>query len=110
MEINEYTKQKGAFLKAEDVIANPAALWEIKDEGEMVVSEKFGNTRLHISIVCGTEEKTFDISKTNARTIENVLKTSNTKEWVGHLLVLETYKTKTSEGKLTEAINVKEVK
>jgi len=109
MELKEYTKQKGSFLKAEDVIKNPTALWEIKDEGEMVTSEKFGNTRLHISIVSGNEERTFDCSKTNARTIEEALKTSDTNKWIGKHLVFETYKTKTSEGKLTEAVNVKAV-
>jgi len=110
MDIKEYTKQKGSFLKAEDVIKNPTALWEIKDEGEMVTSEKFGTTRLHISVACGEEERTFDCSKTNSRVIESYLKTSDTTGWIGKHLVFETYKTKTSEGKLVDAINVKQVK
>jgi len=110
MEITEYIKQQGAFLKAEDVTKNPQTLWEVTAEGELVTSEKFGNQRLHLPIKSGEEVKVFDCSKTNARFIELVLKSSDTKNWIGKHLVLETYKTKTSDGKLVDAINVKEVK
>ena len=56
------------------------------------------------------QERTFDCSKTNARTIEEKLGTADTSKWIGKHLVFETYKTKTSEGKLTDAVNVKEIK
>ena len=110
MEIKKYTKQQGAFLKAEDVNTNPEVLWEITAEGDLVTSEKFGNERLHLPVKCGDEAKIFDCSKTNARFIEALLKTSETKAWVGKFLILETYKTKTTDGKLVDAINVKLVK
>lgn len=112
MEIAEYTKAPGNFLKAEDVNATPNAIWLMQDEGEMVKSEKFDTTRLHISVVSENapkETKTFDMSKTNARFVENILGT-DTKAWIKQGLILETYRTKTSEGKMVDAINVKEVK
>ena len=110
MDVKEYTKQHGTFLKAEDVSSNPKALWEITGEGDLVTSEKFNVQRLHLPIKSGSEEKIFDCSKTNARVIEEATGTSDTKEWIGKLLLLETYKTKTSDGKLVDAINVKEIK
>jgi len=108
MEIKDYVKAAGNFLKAEDVISNPTASFVIKNEGVMNISEKFGNERLHIEGTFGTEDKIFDCSKTNARAIAEKLG-ENTKDWVSHTLTLETYKTKTSDGKLVDAINVKEV-
>jgi hypothetical protein len=110
MDVSTYTKQQGNFLKAEEVNANPDALWEITAEGEIVHSDKFNVDRLHLPLKCGEKEVIFDCSKTNARTIEEELKTPDTKNWVGKHLMLETYKTKTSDGKLVEAINVKSVK
>jgi len=110
MDVSEYTKQQGQFLKADDVTANQNALWEILGEGEVVISEKFNVQRLHLPVKTGDKEFIFDCSKTNARTIEEALGTSDTKQWIGKHLVLETYKTKTSDGKLVEAINVKEAK
>ncbi len=110
LDVADYTKQQGSFLKAPDVNANPTALWEITAEGEMVTSEKFGNQRLHLPVKSGDEEKIFDCSKTNARFIEEAMTTTDTKAWVGKHLLLETYKTKTSDGKLVDAINVKEIK
>jgi hypothetical protein len=109
MDVAQYTKQQGTFLKAEEVSKNPNAVWIITEEGSMVVSEKFGNERLHLPIKNGDEERIFDCSKTNARFIEDKLKVSDTKKWIGKQLVLETYKTKTSDGKLVEAINVKSI-
>lgn len=109
MDVAKYTKQQGEFLKAEHVTANPKGLWEIFGEGEIVTSEKFNVDRLHLPIRTGEREFTFNCSKTNARVIESKLG-KDTKEWVGKFLVLETYKTKTSDGKLVDAINVKEVK
>ncbi len=110
MDISEYTKPAGTFLKAADVMAQPTLVWEVTAEGDMVKSEKFGNVRLHLPVKSGEEEKIFDCSKTNAQAIEKVIGTPDTSKWVGKLLVLETYKTKTSDGKLVDAINVKEVK
>lgn len=109
MDISSYTKQTGTFLKAEEVSKNPSAVGIITEEGSMVVSEKFGNERLHLPIKFGDEDRIFDVSKTNARFIEEKLG-AITNMWIGKSLVLETYKTKTSDGKLVEAINVKSVK
>lgn len=108
MEITEYTKPAGMFLKAQDVKDKPEAVFVIKTEGEMVTSDKFNTTRLHLIGEFAGEEKTFDISKTNARFIEEKLG-DDTKKWIGKVLVLETYRTKTSDGKMVDALNVKEV-
>ena len=109
MDVSEYTKQQGQFLKADDVNTNQEALWEILAEGSLVTSEKFNVQRLHLPVKTGDKEFIFDCSKTNARAIEEALGTDS-KNWVGKHLLLETYKTKTSDGKLVEAINVKEAK
>ena len=110
MDIQKYIKQQGVFLKAEVVLKNPNAVYEIIGEGDLVTSEKFGNERLHLPIRLGEEEFTFDVSKTNCRFIESQIKSADTQKWIGRFLLLETYKTKTSEGKLVDAINVKSVK
>ena len=109
MEINEFTKQQGEFLKADIVIKNPEALFEVIGEATIEHNEKFNTDRLHIPVKSGDSEYIFDASKTNARTIAAKLG-DDTKNWVGKHIVLETYKTKTSEGKMTDALNVKEVK
>jgi len=103
-DISEFTKQKGQFLSAEDVEDGAKAV--IVGEAETIVN-KFDTERLHIPVEIDEEEYTFDSSKTNARTIADELDTSETKEWVGAVLELETYKTKTSDGNMTTAINVK---
>lgn len=109
MDLKEYTKATGTFLKAQDIKDKPEAVFVITTEGEMVTSEKFGTTRLHLEGEFADEVKTFDISKTNARFIEEKLG-ADTLKWVGKVLVLETYRTKTSDGKMVDALNVKEVK
>jgi hypothetical protein len=109
MDINDFVKQQGEFLKAEIVLKNPQALFEITDEPVLIHNEKYDTDRLHIPVKSGDIVYLFDCSKTNARTISGKLGT-DTKNWVGKFLLLETYKTKTSEGKMTDAINVKEVK
>ena len=109
MDIQNYTKQQGTFLKAEDIKANPEAVFIITGEGELVKSKKFGNERLHLPGEFNKESKVFDCSKTNAKNIEKKCGT-DTKRWIGKMLAFELYKTKTSDGKLVEAINVKEVK
>ena len=108
MQIGEYVKPAGNYLKGSDILENPIAKFTIKTEGDLVVSEKFGGSRLHLLGEFNGEEKTFDCSKTNARFIAEKLGV-DTINWVGKNLVLETYRTKTSEGKMVDAINVKEV-
>jgi len=108
MNLTEYTKATGMFLKAQDIKDKPEAVFVIKTEGEMVTSDKFGVTRLHLQGDFAGEEKTFDVSKTNARVIEEKLG-NDTSKWIGKGLVLETYRTKTSDGKMVDALNVKEI-
>lgn len=105
--IDEYTKASGMFLKAQDIIDAPATQFVIKEEGQMVPNERFGGERLHLQGMFGEEDRVFDCSKTNARFISEKLST-DTAKWVGAKLVLETYRTKTSDGKMTDAINVKD--
>jgi len=109
MDIKNYTKQSNSFLKADDISKNPKAVFIITGEGQEVTSEKFGTTRIHLEGEFNREVKTFDVSKTNARFIENKFG-SDTKNWIGKILTLEIYKTKTSDGKLVDAINVKEAR
>jgi len=109
MDITNYTKTSNSFLKAEDIIKNPKAVFIITSEGKEVTSEKFGTVRVHIEGEFNREVKTFDLSKTNARFIADKFG-SDTNKWIGKVLTLETYKTKTSDGKLVEAINVKEAR
>ena len=109
MDISEYTKQTGTFLKAEDVIKDPTAIWEITAEGEIVVN-KFGNQRLHLPVKNGDDNRIFDCAKTNAQFIEKILNTANTSNWKGKHLLLGTYRTSTSDGKKVDALEVKEVK
>lgn len=109
MDITEFTKQQGEFLKAEIVKENPEALFEIIEEAKVEINPTYNTERLHIPVRIGEKEYTFDCSKTNARTISEAIG-KNTKEWIGKHLLLETYRTKTSDGKMTDAINVKEVK
>ena len=109
MDIKDFTKQQGEFLKADVVVKNPEALFEVIGEATIEYNKKFNTDRLHIPVKSGDSEYIFDASKTNARTIKDKLG-EDTKEWIGKHLVLETYKTKTSEGKMTDALNVKEVK
>ena len=107
MDIDNYTKASGMFLKAQDIIDNPANVFVVAEEGQMVPNEKYGGERLHLKGKFGEEERVFDCSKTNARFISEKLST-NTAEWVGATLTLETYRTKTSDGKMVDAINVKD--
>lgn len=109
MDVTEYVKQKGTFLKAENVEQSKSKLFAILGKGDMVTSEKFGVERLHIPGEMDKQDFTFDMSKTNARAVAEKLG-GDTTEWVGKLLELETYRTKTSDGKMVDAINVKGVK
>ena len=99
-------KPVGNFLKAEVIIADPNTLFEITAEGDMVENKKFGGTKLHLPVKQGENAYIFDMSKTNARFVSEALNTSDTSQWVGKHLKLETYKTKTSDGKMVDALNV----
>jgi len=111
MKITDFVKPQGSFLKAEEVIKNPNAQFVIVCEPLVVENEFKGKkqNRLHVEGEFNKEPKIFDMSKTNARACAKILG-DETAKWIGHILVLETYRTKTSDGKLTDAINIKEVK
>ena len=108
MEITEFTKPARTFLKAQDVINNPGVHFVITQEGQIVESEFKGqkSQRLHVEGQFNGESKIFDMSKTNARFVKESLG-PETKTWIGHQLVLEVYKTKTSDGMMVDALNVK---
>ena len=108
MDIKNFTKQQGTFLKAEVVSKNPKVLFEIVGESVIEHNDKYDTDRLHIPLKFEDNEYIFDCSKTNARVIASKLG-EDTSKWIGKFLLLETYKTKTSDGKMTDAINVKEV-
>jgi hypothetical protein len=108
MDLKNFTKQAGQFLSAKIVNEHPNMVFIIQSEGELITN-KFDEERVRVLVTLGTEEYTFDMSKTNARTVEKELG-SETSAWISKGLVLETYKTKTEGGKLVDAINVKEVK
>jgi hypothetical protein len=107
--IDKFTEQKAMFLKATDIIARPADTFKIMSEATITKSEKFGNERLHIPGTFGKDEKIFDCSKTNARVIQDAMG-PDTVKWIGAELSFETFKTRTSEGKMVDAINVKQIK
>lgn len=109
MDVTGFVKASGTFLKADNIKSNPSATFNIQSEGKLVKSEKYGTDRVHLEGVFNGQDVIFDCSKTNARVISEKLG-KDTAKWIGHNLVLETYKTKTTDGKLVEAINVKEVK
>jgi len=108
MEIAEFTKATGNFLKAKDVIEDTKKLFVITGEAYIETSQKFGVERLHLPGELSAQKKTFDCSKTNARFIADTLGVE-TKDWVGKILLLNVYKTKTSDGKLVDAINIEKV-
>ena len=96
------------FLTPQDVIDNPNAKLEITGVGELIVSEKFGNERLHIPCKFLNEDVMFDCSKVNARTIQDVIG-ANTDKLIGAKFILETYRTKNVKEEMIDAINIKEV-
>ena len=108
--IDDFTKQSGTFLRATDVIEAPEKSFVINGESSIVENEKFGGQRLHIPGTFSGETKTFDCSKTNARAIVEAMGNSETSGWAGTILTLETYRTKISDGRMVDALNVKEVK
>ena len=112
MQITDFVKPTGMFLKAEDVKkAEPNANFIITVEPVLVDKEYKGvkSKRIHAEGEMNKTQFIFDMSKTNARIVAKALG-DDTKTWIGHQLILETYKTKTSTMGLTDAINVKSVK
>jgi len=109
MDISNFTKPTGMFLKADKVKLHPTAVFVITGEAKLVTNEKFGGERLHVEGEFNQEECVLDLSRTNSRFVSGKLG-NDTKTWIGKSLSLETYKTKTQDGKLVEAINVKDAK
>lgn len=103
--ISDFTKQQGTFLKAEHVNASKTKVFVPKEEAQIVHNEKYDTDRLHILGEMDENEYTFDCSRTNSRVIADALG-EDTKAWLGKSITLEIYKTKTSEGKMVDAINV----
>ena len=104
--LDEFVKQQGQFLKAENVKTGTKVV--IVGEAKVVHNEKYDTDRLHIPVEIAGQEFIFDCSKTNARVITEKLDLT-TEKWIGKTLELEIYKTKTSDGKMVDAINVKGV-
>lgn len=112
VKITDFVKQSGTFLKALDVKKlEPNAKFVITSEAEIVDNEFKGKKtqRCHVEGELNAEPRIFDMSKTNARIVARALG-DDTSKWIGHVLFLETYRTKTTDGNLTDAINIKEVK
>jgi hypothetical protein len=111
MKITDFVKPTNQFLKAIEVTKNPSAAFVITVEPTLVENEFKGKKtmRLHCEGEFNKEPRILDMSKTNARITSQKLG-DDTKLWIGHVLYLETYRTKTSDGTLTDAINIKEVK
>lgn len=108
MDVGNFTKPSGKFLKAEDVEKSKTKIFSIISEATMVHNEKYDSDRLHIVGEMDATEFTFDCSKTNARVISATCG-NDTKTWIGKQLKLETYRTKTSDGKMVSAINVNSI-
>lgn len=108
MDINEFVKQQESFLKATDVNESPTKIFVPLEEAQVVHNEKFDTDRLHIHGEMDAQKFIFDSSRTNARTISLELG-EDTEKWIGKKIHLETYLTKTSNGKMVEAINVSKI-
>ena len=109
MDISNFTKQQGEYLKAENLKQAKEPVVKISGEAEIVHNEKYDVDRLHIPVLLDGKEFIFDCSRTNARAIAKTL-SEDTSKWKDKEIVLEIYRTKTSEGQMTDAINVKSVK
>lgn len=109
--LDNFTKANLSYIKPKDVKENPQEAFIIKSEPTLVESDYKGqkSVKVHCEGEYNKERRSIDLSKTNARTIAKALG-AETKLWIEHQLIFEVYKTKTSEGTLTDAINVKEVK
>lgn len=111
MDIANFIKQSGTFLKAEEVKKNPTGIFVITTEPHLVDSEYEGKKQQKIRIEgeFAKEPRIMDLSKTNSRIIASKLG-NDTKAWIGHQLVLTTYQTMSTKGKLVDANLVKEVR
>lgn len=107
--IDEFTKAGGKFLRAEDVISSSDKAFVISGSCELIVDDRYGSERLHINGMFDGKEKIFNASRTNARTIADVLG-PDTDKWIPAVLILETYRSKLSDGRLVNVINVREVR
>ena len=108
MDIKDFVKQQGAFLKAETIVNNPEAEFTISEEPVIVHNKTFDKDRLHIPLKFQEVEFTFDCSKSNARIIAGVIGEEST-TWVGKKLTFETYKMMGTDNKMRDAIKVKGV-
>ena len=111
VDLTNFTKANLTYIKPKEVKDNPQAVFVITSEPTLVETEFKGqkSVKVHCEGEWNKERRSIDLSKTNARTVSKVLG-EESKNWVGHQLFFEVYKTKTSDGNLTDAINIKEVK
>ena len=105
MDITEFTKEQTKFLKAEHVDKSPTKIFVPTGEATTEFNDRYKTTRLHVPGQMDETDYIFDCSKTNGRTISLCIG-SETKEWIGKQIRIETYKTKTSDGEMVNAINV----
>jgi hypothetical protein len=108
MDVKEFTKQQGTFLKAEDVKKNPNAEFKITSEGEFVENERFKKKNFNVKGDFMGEQRVLNCNKTNARFIEERAGSDSSK-WVGKYLKLETIKTRRTDGVVVDSINVNAV-
>lgn len=111
MDISEFTKASAKYLKAKDVINAKMPMFVITSEAKLV-DKNWDNKPSKAVEVEGEMEKVaykFDLGKLNSRAISEKLGT-DTRSWVGHMLVLETYKSKNDKNVLVDCISIKEVK
>ena len=111
VDLTSFTKANLTYIKPKEVKDNPNFVFVITTEPTLVETEYKGqkSVRVHCEVEWNKETRSLDLSKTNARIVAKVLG-EESKKWVGHQLFLEVYKTKISDGTLTDAINVKDVK
>ena len=109
--LDNFTKANLTYIKPKEVKENPEAVFVITNEPTLVETDYKGqkSVKVHCEGEWNKEKRSIDLSKTNARNVTTVLG-AETNTWIGHQLLFEVYKTKTSDGSLTDAINIKEVK
>lgn len=110
VDLTNFTKANLTYVKPKEVKENPEAVFVITSEPTLVESDFKGqkSIKVHCEGEWNKERRSIDLSKTNARTVAKTLG-EESKKWIGHKLFFEVYKTKTSDGTLTDAINVKAV-
>ena len=101
MDINEIYSTDSKFLRAEALPVN--ARVAVKIEGWSVETYKDGKKQ--IALQFEGKDKMLGLNITNARTIEGLIGTPNTDNWINHTIRL--YRTKVEmEGKQVDAIRV----